>query len=88
MPLNLFERRMGFGNDGQDIVLPLDARHSVQEPVEFFGRERRAEARDSARDFATCGRDCFYFSAIIHQSPSQLVKSCRGAARIIPPRRR
>jgi hypothetical protein len=33
--------------------------HPIQQPLEFFGRKSRAEARDSTRDFATRGRDRF-----------------------------
>jgi hypothetical protein len=51
--------RRGLSYVGENLVLPLDMCHSIQQPLEFFGRESRAEARDSARDFATGGRDCF-----------------------------
>jgi hypothetical protein len=34
-------------------------RHPIQQAVELFWRESRAESRDSARDFATGGRDRF-----------------------------
>ena len=77
---------MGFGDDGVDIVLPLNRRHSIHEPVEFFGCERCAEARYSARDLATCGRDCLCLAAIIHQCRFITGLISGAAARIVPPR--
>ena len=49
----------GLSDKGENLVLPLDMSHPIQQSFEFFGGESRAEARDSARDFATGGRDCF-----------------------------
>jgi hypothetical protein len=57
--LRLLPTRRGFGYVGKHLVLPLDVSHPIQQPLEFFGRETRAEARDSARDFATGSRDRF-----------------------------
>jgi hypothetical protein len=34
-------------------------RHPIQQAFEFFRRKSRTEARDSARDFATRGRNRF-----------------------------
>ncbi|HMH85894.1 MAG TPA: hypothetical protein VK529_08120, partial [Gemmatimonadaceae bacterium] len=51
--------RRGLSYVGKNLVLPLDMCHPIQQSFEFFGRESRAEARDSARDFATRGRDPF-----------------------------
>ncbi len=55
----LAARRRGLRYVRENLVLPLDVCHPIQQAVEFFGRKSRAEARDSARDFATGGRDRF-----------------------------
>jgi len=52
-------RRRGLRYVRENLVFPLDMGHPIQQPLELFGRKSRAEARDSARDFATRGRDRF-----------------------------
>jgi hypothetical protein len=55
----LAARRRGLRYVRENLVLPLDTGHPIQQAVEFFGRKSRAEARDSARYFATGSRDRF-----------------------------
>lgn len=60
-------RFIGICEVGKGFVLPLHQRHSIQELLELFGRQRRANARESARYLTTRGSQGFALSGIIRQ---------------------
>ena len=52
---------------GQGVVLPLHERHSIEKLLELFGRQGRANARESARNLTARGSKGFALSGIIRQ---------------------
>ena len=73
----------------QDVVLPVDADHLVEQSLEFSRRKRSAKASDTARDDQSRRCQCFSFITVfrvgsIRHYICETKAISRSAARIVP----